>query len=561
MFVCFLAGLGYLLADLVSHADGALKKTEYSARLTARELDHFVWTNTVRSHVQDGKARPLNVIFDDTQCVFGKWLLGDGRTELEQIVPDVRAVFVRLEEPHRLLHKSALKIEQALMNNQPEKAQSLFIEETEAYSKDVTDLLGNVRQQVREKAKQDKQNYLKMASWSQMTAWILMLASVLGAMFFGFIISGSLKPLRRIATVAKEITAGNLSLRLHMKGKDEVTQIADCLDQMVDVLSVKITEADHSATLAREQTESIRASLAELTDKEKRIVQILNTMHETSGKALLLAAELDQEATQLISSAGAVQVGSDTQQQHLEEISVSMSQMGQAVGDIARSASIAAESAVSTLEKAQMGSKVVVRSVDSIQEVNTVASRLQKDMQELGIQANSIGQVMNVISDIADQTNLLALNAAIEAARAGDAGRGFAVVADEVRKLAEKTMLATQEVGAKIASIQQSVATGVSNMAKASEAMNVSTDLVKESGQALQEIVDLAGLNTENAHNIAAAADEHAVAATSILSNLEEITTIARQTTAGMHNAVILVAHHKELVENLHTYLERLKKA
>ena len=247
------------------------------------------------------------------------------------------------------------------------------------------------------------------------------------------------------------------------------------------------------------------------------------------------------------------------QQDRLSSVTVSMVEVNQAVGDIAMSAQQAAQSAELTLEKAKLGAAVVVKSVESIQAVNTVAARLKDDMEALGNQAESIGLVMNVISDIADQTNLLALNAAIEAARAGEAGRGFAVVADEVRKLAEKTMHATQEVGDKILSIQQSVSAGIGNMNRAFEAVEVSTDLTRESGKSLEEIVELASLNTGNAHNIATAVEEHTAVAASITEHIREVADIASETRIGMEKAVPLVKNHQQVVGNLNTLIARLK--
>jgi methyl-accepting chemotaxis protein len=76
-------------------------------------------------------------------------------------------------------------------------------------------------------------------------------------------------------------------------------------------------------------------------------------------------------------------------------------------------------------------------------------------VQTLATSAAKIGDVVNLINDIASQTNLLALNATIEAARAGDAGKGFAVVANEVKSLATQTGRATEEIRTQITSVQE----------------------------------------------------------------------------------------------------------
>ncbi len=87
---------------------------------------------------------------------------------------------------------------------------------------------------------------------------------------------------------------------------------------------------------------------------------------------------------------------------------------------------------------------------DMREKVDTIAAQ----SLSLGERAQQIGEILELINDIAAQTNILALNAAIEAARAGEAGKGFAVVAAEVRKLAERSVQSTESIREIITAVQ-----------------------------------------------------------------------------------------------------------
>ena len=167
---------------------------------------------------------------------------------------------------------------------------------------------------------------------------------------------------------------------------------------------------------------------------------------------------------------------------------------------------------------------------------------IKQDMDELGKQAVGIGQVMNVIADIADQTNLLALNAAIEAARAGDAGRGFAVVADEVRKLAEKTMTATQEVGQAIRGIQEGTKKNITNVDKAGVSIAHANELSVRSGESLKQILEYVHQVNEQVQSIATASEEQSAASEEINRSVEQVSTISAETAQAMEQAAKAVA-------------------
>ncbi|MBF0341583.1 MAG: CZB domain-containing protein [Magnetococcales bacterium] len=87
--------------------------------LLQREVDHLNWANKVGAYINDEKATEMGVQLDHTQCAFGKWYYGEGRTHAESLVPDLKPVLASVEEPHKQLHATAAKINQVFHRADP----------------------------------------------------------------------------------------------------------------------------------------------------------------------------------------------------------------------------------------------------------------------------------------------------------------------------------------------------------------------------------------------------------------------------------------------------------
>lgn len=225
--------------------------------------------------------------------------------------------------------------------------------------------------------------------------------------------------------------------------------------------------------------------------------------------------------------------------------------MRQTLDDLAQRASQTTEHTRRSRDEAAAGAEVVQQTLDGINRVAECSQRMEQAMHTLGEKAISITHVVELIKDVADQTNLLALNAAIEAARAGESGRGFAVVADEVRKLAEKTMSATEDVNRSISELQNQVDASVALTRQTVEITAASTELARQSGESLQQIVEIAGNAVREVDAIATATREQSIKSAEMVNSMEQISTMAQDTTRNMHESTDLVQNLSGLADNL----------
>ena len=345
------------------------------------------------------------------------------------------------------------------------------------------------------------------------------------------------RPVHESMVFADKVAGGDLDGELSVRQGDEVGRLADSLRAMVHNLKERIQEANARSAEAAAEAEKAREAMARAEEAQRDAMARRDAMLSAAA-SLQDVAQATAAATEEISAQiEQASQGASTQSQRAAETATAMEEMNSTVLEVAKNASLAAETADKAKAKATAGKSIVDSVVNGIHEVQTQAQGLQHDMEQLGERAKGIGAIMSVISDIADQTNLLALNAAIEAARAGEAGRGFAVVADEVRKLAEKTMTATKEVGDAVSGIQQGTTANVDTVKKTVDVIERTTRLAGQSGEALNEIVTLADTVASQIQSIATASEQQSATSEEINRSIEEINRISMEASDGMRQS------------------------
>ncbi|WP_432735299.1 methyl-accepting chemotaxis protein [Maridesulfovibrio sp. FT414] len=380
---------------------------------------------------------------------------------------------------------------------------------------------------------------------------------ILGAWFMARTLS---KPIVLTTDYASHVAEGDLDLELSVRTHDEVGILAAALISMVEKLKEKIAEAQEQTRLAALETEKAHQAMQEAEEARLRADSarregMLQAAEELQGAVEIISAASEELSAQIEQSSA----GSDMQSQRTSETATAMEQMNVSVLEVARSSGQASSTAGDAKATADQGADLVRSMVTGIATVKNYSEALEQEMQQLGASAETIGQIIDVISDIADQTNLLALNAAIEAARAGEAGRGFAVVADEVRKLAEKTMNATGEVEKAIGGIQRGTTKSIGQCSSTVREVVSVSELADNAGRSLTEILSLTDEVSDQIRSIAAACEEQSATSEQINRAVDEINHISVETSDAMRQSSEAIMDLAAQAQKLKSIIDHMK--
>jgi methyl-accepting chemotaxis protein len=311
---------------------------------------------------------------------------------------------------------------------------------------------------------------------AELTGLGVAFAILIGSLAAGLVAARRLaRPLSGLATAMGAIAAGQL--RTEVKGAERTDEIG----AMARALEAFRADAEKKAALERE-------TAAERSLRERRQAELQRLTREFGAALSGVMRGLSSASESMAGTASTLgEVAQRTEQRSLDTSEVSRS----AVQDLGTVAAATEELTASVGEIARQASGAA----SAARGMGTRAVEADRTMAQLADAAAQIGQVAQLIAQIAAQTNLLALNATIEAARAGEAGKGFAVVAGEVKSLAAQTAKATEEIAARIQTIQGTTDHAVSAVRGMGEEVRRMEDsaaaiaaAVEEQGAATREI-------------------------------------------------------------------------
>ncbi len=324
-------------------------------------------------------------------------------------------------------------------------------------------------------------------------------------------------PLAAFMQFVGRVGEGDLTQRAKISSRDELGELAACLDQMVGGLK------------------------------------------DVAGQTRLATENLNSAAAEILASTTQQAAGTGEQAAAIQQTTTTMEEVTQSGVQISERAKQVAASAEATSAVSRAGLLAVENTNRTMETIREQAEAVAENVVSLSERTQAIGEIISTVNDLAEQSHLLALNAAIEAAAAGEHGRSFSVIASEVKNLADQSREATVQVRSILGDIQKGINSSVMLTEEAVKRVESGKQQADVADRTIREMTESIQQSVQAFQQIVAGSNQQQIGFTQVMQAVRDIGQASQQTAGSTRQLEKAAVNLTALAQQLQKAVERYR--